>query len=275
MPAPRSSERQPLGRRRQVHLRPNMPDYDRARADFSWAMARMELAGLPGGGLNIGYEAVDRHAAGELADTVALRCLDKRGGIAELTYAELKRRLTGSPACSTRSGCSAASACSSSLGRIPELYVAALGTLKHGACSARCSPPSAPSRSAQRLRARRRRGCWSPPPRSTAAKVAGAARRAARACARAARRRPTGSRRRRHAATSRALMAAADDREFEIPPTEPGGPGAAALHERHDRHAEGRRSTCTRPSSPTTPPARWRSTCTPTTSSGAPPTPAG
>ena len=34
---------------------PNMPDYERARLEFSWAKARAELAGLPGGGLNICY----------------------------------------------------------------------------------------------------------------------------------------------------------------------------------------------------------------------------
>ena len=36
-------------------------------------------------------------------------------------------------------------------GRIPELYVAALGTLKHGGVFSRCSRPSAPSRSASAL----------------------------------------------------------------------------------------------------------------------------
>ena len=33
---------------------PNMGDYQRARAEFSWAAARLELAGLPDGGLIIG-----------------------------------------------------------------------------------------------------------------------------------------------------------------------------------------------------------------------------
>jgi hypothetical protein len=33
----------------------NMVDYERARAEFSWAAARGELAGLPGG---VGYLAV-------------------------------------------------------------------------------------------------------------------------------------------------------------------------------------------------------------------------
>jgi acetyl-CoA synthetase len=40
---------------------PVMPDYDSARATFSWQRARARLAGLPGGGVNIGYEAIDRH----------------------------------------------------------------------------------------------------------------------------------------------------------------------------------------------------------------------
>jgi acetyl-CoA synthetase len=61
----------------------NMPDYDQARAEFSWAVARAELAGLPAGGLNIAYEAVDRHADGPLADIAALRFLSKRRAASE------------------------------------------------------------------------------------------------------------------------------------------------------------------------------------------------
>ncbi len=69
----------------------NMPDYDQARAEFSWAAAREELAGLPAGGLNIAYEAVDRHVDSPLADAAALRFPSKRRAASELTYAELKR----------------------------------------------------------------------------------------------------------------------------------------------------------------------------------------
>jgi len=68
-----------------------MPDYDQARAEFSWAAAREELAGLPAGGLNIAYEAVDRHVDSPLADAAALRFPSKRRAASELTYAELKR----------------------------------------------------------------------------------------------------------------------------------------------------------------------------------------
>ncbi|WP_341648635.1 hypothetical protein [Thauera humireducens] len=43
---------------------PNLGDYAATCAAFSWDNARQALAGLPGGGLNIAYEAVERHAQG-------------------------------------------------------------------------------------------------------------------------------------------------------------------------------------------------------------------
>ena len=71
---------------------PNLLDYDASLAPGFWERARGELDGLPGdGGLNIAYEAVDRHAVGARADHLALRCLGKRGEIHDFTYAELGR----------------------------------------------------------------------------------------------------------------------------------------------------------------------------------------
>ena len=47
-----------------------------AAARGFWEEARADLSGLPGGsGLNIAYEAVDRHTTGPFASRVALRCL--------------------------------------------------------------------------------------------------------------------------------------------------------------------------------------------------------
>ena len=69
-------------------MAPNLGDYARACAEFSWDAARGELDGLPGGlGLNIAYEAVDRHVAAGHGDRLALRWLGKRGGIEDYTYA--------------------------------------------------------------------------------------------------------------------------------------------------------------------------------------------
>jgi acetyl-CoA synthetase len=113
-------------------IAPNMLDYDRARREFSWEAARSRLAGLPDGGLNIAYEAVDRHADGPLADTVALRFLSKRRPPLELTYAALKRATDRFAAVLDALGVSRGERVFVLAGRIPELYVAALGTLKHG-----------------------------------------------------------------------------------------------------------------------------------------------
>jgi acetyl-CoA synthetase len=111
---------------------PNLGDYGRACAEFSWAAARAELDGLPGGaGLNIAHEAVDRHAAGPQRNHLALRWLGKRGEVRDYTYAEL-RDLTNRFANVLRAlGVGPGERVYVLAGRIPELYVAALGTLKN------------------------------------------------------------------------------------------------------------------------------------------------
>ncbi|MHB1570235.1 MAG: acetate--CoA ligase [Solirubrobacteraceae bacterium] len=110
-----------------------MDDYERARARFSWEAARERLDGLPGGGLNIAHEAVDRHAAGPLRDEVALRFLSKHRPVSELTYAQLKRETDRFAAVLAALGVARGERVFALAGRIPELYVTALGTLKHGA----------------------------------------------------------------------------------------------------------------------------------------------
>jgi acetyl-CoA synthetase len=110
---------------------PNLDDYARVRAAFSWAGARAELDGLPAGrGLNIAYEAVDRHAAGGRGDHLALRWLGKSGEVRDHTYARL-RELTNRFANVLRGlGGGPGERVYALAGRIPELYVTALGTLK-------------------------------------------------------------------------------------------------------------------------------------------------
>ncbi|HEX6913428.1 MAG TPA: acetate--CoA ligase [Longimicrobium sp.] len=116
-------------------VRPNLADYEAACAAFSWAKAeRHELAGLPGGtGLNIAHEAVDRHAYGALRDHVAVRWLGRGGEEVHLTYGGL-RRLTARFANALGAlGMGKGERVFGLMGRIPELYVAALGTMKAGA----------------------------------------------------------------------------------------------------------------------------------------------
>jgi len=112
---------------------PNMSDYERARAEFSWKAARRELDGLPGGrGLNIAYEAIDRHAGGPHRDHLALRWLGKRGEVRDFSYLDLYS-LTNRFANVLKSlGVGKSERVFLLSGRIPELYISALGTLKNG-----------------------------------------------------------------------------------------------------------------------------------------------
>ncbi len=131
---------------------PNMPDYGQARAEFSWARAHARLAGLPGGGLNIAYEAVDRQADGPLAGAVALRFLSKRRPVTELTYATLKLQTDRFAGVLRALGVKRGERVFVLAGRIPELYVAALGTLKHGAVFCPLFSAFGPEPIEQRLR---------------------------------------------------------------------------------------------------------------------------
>jgi acetyl-CoA synthetase len=110
----------------------NLTDYPRVRHEFSWAQARGWLSGLPdGAGLNIGYEAVDRHAAGERRDAVALRFLGHRDSVIDVSYGELARQTNQFANLLDRLGVGRGGRVFSLLGRVPELYLTALGTLKH------------------------------------------------------------------------------------------------------------------------------------------------
>ena len=109
----------------------NLDDYERARAEFSWAQARQSLDGLPGGGLNIAYEAVDRHVLGPLADRTALRCLGRHGEVTEYSYQDLREQTNRFANLLRGLGVGREERVFSLLGRVPELYVAALGTLKN------------------------------------------------------------------------------------------------------------------------------------------------
>ncbi|GAA2864905.1 acetate--CoA ligase [Pseudonocardia halophobica] len=109
-----------------------MGDYGRARREFSWTHARLELSGLPGGtGLNIAHEAVDRHAAHPARrGRTAVRFLDRDGTVHELTYGELARRSNRFANALGTLGVRPGERVFTLLGARPELYVVAFGTLK-------------------------------------------------------------------------------------------------------------------------------------------------
>ena len=112
---------------------PNWMDYAAAQTDFSWETARAELEGLPDGGLNIAWEAVDRQVQAGRGDTVALIWLGKNGERQEFSYAELARLSNRFANLLERSGIGKGDRVCALIGRVPELYVSVLGTLKAGA----------------------------------------------------------------------------------------------------------------------------------------------
>ncbi|HEX6760501.1 MAG TPA: acetate--CoA ligase [Propionibacteriaceae bacterium] len=130
---------------------PNLASYEEERASFSWESARSSLNELPGGALNIAYEAVDRHAIGPRASKVALRTLDERGQATDLSYAEL-RSLTNRFANALRGlGVGRGETVFTLLGRVPELYVTVLGALKNGSVVAPLFSAFGPDPVSQRL----------------------------------------------------------------------------------------------------------------------------
>jgi acetyl-CoA synthetase len=111
---------------------PNLKDYEWTRATFSWHQARQQLDGLPDGrGINIAHEAVDRHAAGPRGDHLALRWLGKRGEVRDFTYKEFRLLTNRFANVLTTLGVGKGDRVFLLAGRIPELYVSALGTLKN------------------------------------------------------------------------------------------------------------------------------------------------
>ncbi|MGZ3424004.1 MAG: acetate--CoA ligase [Polyangiales bacterium] len=119
--------------RRPGEPEPNLFDYERARRDLTWDRARRSLSGLPGGrGLNIAYEAVDRHAKGARRDKVAIRWIGKDGRTENLTYGRLSALSNQFANALLGLGLHRGDRVFALLGRVPMLYVAALGTMKAG-----------------------------------------------------------------------------------------------------------------------------------------------
>ncbi len=111
---------------------PNLGNYDTAYGSFSWAEARGRLDGLPDGRLNIAYEAVDRHVHHGHGGKTAIRWLSKDNARRDISYAELATETDRFANALKALGVAKGDAVFALAGRVPELYIAALGTLKNG-----------------------------------------------------------------------------------------------------------------------------------------------
>ena len=114
-----------------LNPRPNMIDYVRTKATFDWNGARSLLEGLPDGkGLNIAHEAVDRHARGEAGEHVAILWIGKSDERREITYRALREDTNRFANVLRSLGLGRGDRVFTLLGRVPELYIAVLGSLK-------------------------------------------------------------------------------------------------------------------------------------------------
>jgi len=108
----------------------NMPNYEAARAAFSWAAERAALQ-AEGDGLNIAQVAVARHASGPQGAKTALRWHGKAGERRDLSYAELHAQSSRFANALRALGIVPGDGLFLLTGRIPALYIAMLGALKH------------------------------------------------------------------------------------------------------------------------------------------------
>jgi acetyl-CoA synthetase len=113
-------------------VQPNLTDYETACASFVWEDVRHEMDRLPDGkGLNIAHEAVDRHAQGPAGERLALRWLGGDGAVRDYSYADLKGQTSRFANVLRGLGLGKGDTVCVLAGRIPELYIAALGAFKN------------------------------------------------------------------------------------------------------------------------------------------------
>lgn len=109
-----------------------LDDYEAVRASFDWHTVRGALEGLPGGGLNIAHEALDRHVAAGHGKRVAIRWLGRSDERRLISYAALSEASARFANALASLGVARGDTVFVLAGRIPELYTAILGALKHG-----------------------------------------------------------------------------------------------------------------------------------------------
>ncbi len=114
-------------------VRPNLVDYDHLRATFRWEDLYQELDWLPGGGLNMAHECIDRHANGARKNQIALIWEGREGEQEQYTFQQLKEETNRVANALKALGIQKGDRVFLFLERIPELYIALFGILKVGA----------------------------------------------------------------------------------------------------------------------------------------------
>ena len=125
-------EWQRIRKRPEDYVGANLQDYEECAKRFAWSQARALLDGLPGGGLNIAHEAIDRHVLAGRGKKLALRWIGRDDQIRDYSYSALGAAANRFANVLVQRGVAKGDRVFSLLGRVPELYIAAFGTLKNG-----------------------------------------------------------------------------------------------------------------------------------------------
>ena len=112
---------------------PNLIGYEAVGDAFRWDDIRAELDGLPGGGLNIAHECIDRHLTTDRKDKVAMLWEAKDGRAETYTFAQMAAGSNKAANALRSLGVEKGDRVFVFLERVPELYFTVFGTLKLGA----------------------------------------------------------------------------------------------------------------------------------------------
>jgi acetyl-CoA synthetase len=114
-------------------VKPNLLNYEKARKELSWETIAKELDWFEGGGINIAYEAIDRHIKTPLKNKIALIWEGKNGETEKYTFHDLYRLTNRFANVLKKLGIEKGDRVFTYMDRIPEIYISILGTLKAGA----------------------------------------------------------------------------------------------------------------------------------------------
>jgi acetyl-CoA synthetase len=113
------------------HWPGNMPDYEKACAEFRFEDVEKEFTWNETNRVNVAHEAIDRHAEGWRKNNVALYA-DGPDGALKFTFLDLKLLSNKFANVLKSLGISRGDRVFTYMGRYPELYIAAIGTIKNG-----------------------------------------------------------------------------------------------------------------------------------------------
>ncbi|HEY5715611.1 MAG TPA: acetate--CoA ligase [Psychromonas sp.] len=110
----------------------NLINYEETYKQFNWQQAEQRIAGNKNA-LNIAYEALDRHVEGGFGEQIAIRWLSKQDLAVDISYAQLQEQTSRFANILNNFGVQPGDTVFGLCSRVPQLYIALLGTLKFGA----------------------------------------------------------------------------------------------------------------------------------------------